>query len=113
MKITLTKKFYFSASHDSPSGVTGHNYVLNVTTQALKKTEEVALEKNIHEALIQKIDSRDLGLHVDFLKNIEITDKNLLQVFWEIIQLQIYPVELVALSLERDERTQVLMAKDS
>ena len=91
----------------------GHNYVLSVTTEALDLSLEAAVEKKISEALIKKIDSRDLGLHVDFLKNIEMTDVNLLKVFWEIIRLEIHPVELVALSLERDEHTQALISREA
>ena len=113
MKITLTKKFHFSASHSAHDRAIGHNYVLNVTTEALDDALEAILEKKVREVLIQKIDSRDLGLHVDFLKNIDVSDANLLKAFWEVIQPAIHPVQLTALSLEKDERTQVLFSRDS
>ena len=93
--------------------MTGHNYILSVTTEPLDHASEAVVDKKVREALVQKIDSRDLGLHVDFLKNIEITDTNLLKVFWEIIRLEINPVELTSLSLERDERTQALISREA
>ena len=112
MKITLTKKFHFSASYAiSPDRVIGHNYILGVTTEGVDEAAEMLLEKKIHEALIQKIDSQDLGMHVDFLKNIKITDTNLLRVFWEIIRVEIHPIELSVLSLQRDEHTEVFISR--
>ncbi len=112
MKIIRTKKFNFSASYTKADRVIGHNYILSVTTGALSESEEAAVDKKIREVLIKKIDSRDLGLHVDFLKNKDLTDAGLLNAFWGIIQTEIRPVELTALSLECDDHTQLIAVKD-
>ena len=108
-----TKFFYFSASFSRGLHVYGHNYTLAVICEFTDKLDETVLENKIQAALIQKIHSRDLSLDVDFLKNMEITDYNLLKVFSEIISKQIHPVRLHALSLERDSRTKLLLPATS
>lgn len=102
----LTKYFNFSASFSRGAKVYGHNYLLGVTTAALDELSETGLESRIHQALIQKLESRDLGMHVDFLKGVEISDANLLKAFWPVIESAIRPVGLKRLTLQRDERTQ-------
>jgi len=69
-------------------------------------------EKKIEESLIKKLDSRDLGLHVDFLKGAALNDANLLRIFWGIIKKEIRPAALYSLSLERDGRTKTVMASE-
>ena len=85
----------------------GHDYLLSVTTEALDENLETEIESKIQKVLIQKMDSRDLGLHVHFLKNIEITDTNLLKAFWKLVEPAIKPVRLKSMCLERDSRTKV------
>ncbi len=112
MTITFTRFFQFSASHTYQDKIVGHNYVLGVTTDTLDDPSEVQFDKKINEALISKLHSRDLGLHVDFLKGARITDDNLLKIFWGMIKKEIDPMPLRALSLERDSRSKVVMSQE-
>ena len=104
-----TKFFYFSASYSRLDQTHGHNFTLGVTVEYSDKMDEATFINQIEVALVQKIHSRDLSMHVDFLKNIEITDYNLLKIFSEIISRQIKPVKLHSVSLERDPRTKLLL----
>ena len=108
-KVLWTKLFYFSASFSKNTEVHGHNYTLAVTLRFSGKLDEVLVEEAIEKALIQKIHSRDLGRDVDFLKNVKITDLNLLKVFSEIISREIRPIRIERLSLRRDPRTELCL----
>ena len=110
MKTLLTKSFSFSASFARGAKIHGHNYVLEVMTDALSASAEAALESNIEAVLIRKIDSRDLGTDVDFLKGVEITDTNLLRAFWPILSEAVAPVALHSLTLHRDRRTRTVVS---
>ncbi len=103
--VLWTKSFHFSASFVRDGRVYGHNFNLLVTLRHADGMDESAVEKTIEESLIQKIHSRDLSTHVDFLKNIPITDLNLLTAFDKIISSLISPLKLHSLALERDSRT--------
>jgi len=109
MKILLTKIFYFSASHSQAGKIFGHNYALGVTTRVVDQDSERLLEEKVNGSLIRRIHSRDLGLHVDFLKEVAINDQNLLEVFWKILERDMRPLILLKLTLAKDERTQVAM----
>ena len=111
MKISLTKAFYFSASHSQGGKILGHNYTLGVTTRLADQDSERVLEEKVNGSIIQRVQSRDLGLHVDFLKGISISDQNLLEVFWKILDREMKPLALLKLTLARDERTQVTMER--
>ena len=111
MKTSLTKTFYFSASHSRAGKIFGHNYTLGVTTQVADEDSERILEEKVNEAILRRVQSRDLGLHVDFLKGISISDQNLLEVFWNILERKMKPLALLKLTLARDERTQVTMER--
>ena len=111
MKISLTKTFYFSASHSHEGKIFGHNYTLGVTTQAADQDSERILEEKVNGSILQRVQSRDLGLHVDFLKGISINDQNLLEVFWKILDREMKPLVLLKLTLARDKRTQVTMER--
>ncbi len=112
MRTLFTKKFFFSASHEKGDRVLGHNYVLGVVTGSLNDSEETTLEHAVQRALIDKIDARDLGLHVDFLKDTEINELNLLKSFWNILEPEIRPLILSSLFLEKDGRSKVALSKD-
>ena len=105
MKTTLSKLFYFSASYSKEDKVFGHNYILEATAEISDEPSEIFFENAIRESLIKKLESRDLGLHVDFLKEVELTEQNILKAFWEVIQKSITPLSLVSLSLQRDKQT--------
>ena len=109
MNILLTKTFHFSASHSKAGKVFGHNYTLGVTIQSADSDSERVLEEKVNAFIIHRVESRDLGLHVDFLKGIPISDQNILNIFWEILEREIKPLGLSRLTLARDERSQVTM----
>lgn len=108
MRFTLTKIFHFSASYADGGKVYGHNYTLAVTSDAMSLSEEHRVVENLEERLIKKIGSRDLGLHVDFLKGVALSDQSLLKAFWPIVRECLEPHKLLSLSLERDNRTRLV-----
>ncbi len=112
LTVTLAKFFHFSASFSKKGKVYGHNYVLGVTVNGVDNGTETMLINKIESGLIDKINSRDLELHVDFLKGVELTDENILRVFWKIIAALIAPVSLKKLSLERDSRTVLTLTEN-
>ena len=113
MNITLTKKFPFSASFKSKDRLVSHNYTLSVSTACPNEGWGRTLESKVRESLICHIDSRDLGLDVDFLKNIEMTEMNILKIFWGRLQNVIQPTQLILLSLESDAHTQWSLSKEA
>ncbi len=104
-KALLTKLFYFSSSFVRGREIHGHNFILSVTVELTPKTNEARLEEKIQTSVIKPVHSRDLGMDVHFLKNIPITELNLLKVFSGIIKNEIKPEKLVRLDLERDKNT--------
>ncbi|MBI4432027.1 MAG: hypothetical protein HY592_00895 [Candidatus Omnitrophica bacterium] len=106
---TLTKSFSFSASFARDGKIYGHNYTLEITIDHLSFPDETAMTERVEESLIKKLQSRDLGLHVDFLKGIEIDEKNLLARFWPIVEKAVSPARLYSATLRRDSRTQVTL----
>lgn len=112
MKTSQIKKYCFSASFSRGERVIGHNYILGVMTDALDEGQENALDLTVQRALIEKIDSRDLGKDVDFLKNIKIDEMSLLKAFWKILKPEIHPILLRSLFLEKDGRSQMILSED-
>jgi hypothetical protein len=108
-RVTFTRTFDFSASFSRDGKIFGHNYTLSVTTDWLDEAAEARFDEKIRRSLISKMESRDLGLHVDFLKGAKLNDENLLAVFWPIVKREIDPLPLYRLSLRRDCRTEVEM----
>lgn len=101
-----TRLFRFSASHAVGDRHLGHNYVLGVTVEGVRRaSDEELLAGGVEEALIRKLDSKDLGLHVDFLKNVPLEDESLLRTFWGILEARLAPLKIRRLTLERDSRT--------
>ncbi len=101
----LTKRFPFSASYASNGKVYGHNYVLEATFDYVDPAAEARIEKQIKDSLISKMESKDLGLHVDFLKGVTIREDLLLETFFRIAAAAIAPARILSLSLERDAKT--------
>ncbi|MBI3252221.1 MAG: hypothetical protein HYZ52_02725 [Candidatus Omnitrophica bacterium] len=110
---TTHQFFRFSASHSRGQKVYGHNYILEVITRGLNPEKESATAEKIRRTLIGKLESRDLGLDVDFLKGVEISDQVLLSAFWPIVENAARPAELSALSIKRDQRTKVTLHADA
>jgi 6-pyruvoyltetrahydropterin/6-carboxytetrahydropterin synthase len=78
----------------NPSGH-GHNYILEVTVAGepergigyvmdLKKLKVI-----VDDALIEKVDHKNLNVDVDFLKNIIPTSENIVMKFWEQLESKI------------------------
>lgn len=109
MKVSVTKVFHFSASHASGTRILGKNYVLEITLTAVSPSEESAFEKKVREHLIAQLESRDLGLDVDFLRGIEITDGNLLEIFWRRVKEAAPGIELQSMTLQRDAMTKTAL----
>ena len=105
MTATVTKTFEFSASHAHGDKVIGHNYTLRAVFQVSDEHAETGLSDKIEKCLIQKVHSRDLGQHVDFLKGAALNELALLKAFWAVIEPSVHPTVLHSLSLERDRRT--------
>ncbi len=102
MKAFLTRSFLFSASHEKGPKIIGHNYELEVTVDALDEAGEEVLDATVHKLLIDRIHSRDLSLHADFLlKGAPVTDTALLEAFWRLLQPELAPAILQRLSLKR------------
>jgi len=83
----------------------GYNYTLGVTTDFVDEETERLMTEKIENVLIKKMESRDLGLHVDFLKDVEINDLNLLKAFAKILDEEIAPKKILSLSISRDGKT--------
>ena len=111
--VYITRKFHFSASHrmfkpelsdeenfklygkcSNPSGH-GHNYILEVTVAGkpeqgigyvmdLKKLKAI-----VDDALIEKVDHKNLNVDVDFLVNIIPTTENIVMKFWDQLESKI------------------------
>lgn len=112
MKSTLTKFFPFSCSFSKDGKVWGRNFRLGLTTHAMdEKTEDIFVQ-TVKDKLIRHVDSKDLGIHVDFLKNWDKTDLGLLRAFKAFLKPDIAPVTLKSLSLERDENTVTVLSED-
>jgi 6-pyruvoyltetrahydropterin/6-carboxytetrahydropterin synthase len=104
--IYITKRFHFSASHRvynaeltneenfklygncSNPNWHGHNYVLEVTVAGevdrelgyLMDLKE--LKKTVDEAIIEKVDHRNLNIDVDFMKGTIPSSENIAVKFW-------------------------------
>jgi hypothetical protein len=76
-----------------------------------EKTEETFV-RTVEEKLVRRVDSKDLGLHVDFLKGWDLTDLGLLHSIKSLLKAAIVPVTLKSLSLERDENTVTVLSDD-
>jgi hypothetical protein len=112
LKATFTKFFEFSSSYAKDGKVWGRNFRLGLTAHPMDEKTEAAFVRAVEEALIKKIHSRDLGLHVDFLKGTDITDLNLLRAFRMVLKEAIVPVMLKSLTLERDANTVTVLSVD-
>ncbi len=110
MRSVFTKVFDFSASYESGGKILASNYRLAVTTRFLDEGGEARFEKKILESLIQKIHSRDLSLHVDFLKGEALTESRLIEIFWKRIEQAIAPEPLLELSLQRDNQNKFTLS---
>ncbi len=111
MTLLFTKQFPFSASYARGEKVLGRNFVLEAALEAPADEEaETRFVETVERELVSKIESRDLGIHVDFLKGTSIDDRSLLAAFWPIVERAAAPARLRSLSLERDSRTRTTLS---
>lgn len=110
MKTSWTKSFDFSASYADGPKVIGRNYRLSVTLEGCQPSTERTFQECIEKELIQKLHSRDLSLHVDFLKGSAMDEPTLLRHFWPIVEKACQGATLVSLGLERDQRTRWMLS---
>ena len=110
MKAVLTKSFRFSASTTRGGRILGKNFILDIALEALSVEGEEAFEKKTRDGLIRPLESVDLGLHVDFLKGVEITDLNLLKAFWREMERLCPEFKLLSMTLRRDESTRTTLS---
>ncbi len=110
MNEILTKTFHFSASHSRAGKVIGKNYTLEISIRAVPAKEELEFERKVQSGLICSLESRDLGLHVDFLKGQDLTEGNLLKAFWARAQEAAPFVKILSLSLTRDAKTKTTLS---
>lgn len=111
MRTLLAKKFPFSASFERGGRHFGHNYVLTVEAEPADGVGDEEITARVDRTLIHKMESRDLGLHVDFLKGLEISDANLLGAFWKILERELKPAVITRLGLQKDARTETTLSR--
>lgn len=125
--VTVTRRMTFNAAHrvhnpalsDEENRATfgkcnnpnwhGHNYVLEVSVAGeidgrtgyvmdLGKVKEV-----VQDAVIDKVDHRNLNLEVDFMRDIIPTTENLVVACWGVLEPRLRPARLCRLRLWETE----------
>jgi hypothetical protein len=112
MIFRLTRFFPFSASYEQNGGMRAFNYTLGITIEPAGNFAETEFDQKVEAALIRKIESRDLGLHVDFLKGVELNDSSILRAFWAVIEKEIQPSKIYSLCLDKNKKTRVALTRD-
>ena len=132
MKVYLTRRYRFSASHrlhnealsseenialykkcNNPNGH-GHNYALEVTLSGEVNDDTgmvfdlKELKKLTQREIIDKVDHKNLNVDVDYLKGIIPTAENLAIKFWEILEPKITQGRLHEIKLYESERNFVV-----
>ena len=106
----FTKRFKFSASYEQGDKIFGHNYILSITVDDISQTQEQKLCDVVEKRILSKVHSRDMSLHVDFLRGVDITERNLLKEFYSQISPEINFCVIKEMSLDRDETTHLRMS---
>jgi 6-pyruvoyltetrahydropterin/6-carboxytetrahydropterin synthase len=121
--VTITRRLHFSAAHrvhnpalsdeenrrvfgkcNNPNWH-GHNYILDVSVRGpldprtgyvvdLTRVRDIA-----QQAVIEKVDHRNLNLEVDFLRDVIPTTENVVVAFWKVLEPALRPVQLTRLVL--------------
>lgn len=108
MRTVWTLSFPFSSSYAERERIRAYNFILHASLEGLSGPEfEQPLKEKIENGLIHKIHSKDLGLHVDFLKGLELNEEVILNAFWDELNGLVAPARLRTLTLERDDRTKI------
>ena len=122
-QVTVTRRLHFSAAHrvhnpalsdaenlrlfgkcNNPNWH-GHNYILDVSVRgAVDATTGYVIDLSrvrdvTHQAVIEKVDHRNLNLEVDFLKGVIPTTENLVVAIWRTLEPALKPAQLTKLVL--------------
>lgn len=121
--VTVTRRLHFSAAHrvhnpalsddenrrlygkcNNPNWH-GHNYILDVSVRgAVDATTGYVIDLSrvrdvTQQAVIDKVDHRNLNLEVDFLKGVIPTTENLVVAIWRTLEPALKPAQLTKLVL--------------
>jgi 6-pyruvoyltetrahydropterin/6-carboxytetrahydropterin synthase len=121
--VTVTRRLHFSAAHrvhnpalsddenrrlygkcNNPNWH-GHNYILDVSVRgAVDATTGYVIDLSrvrdvTQQAVIEKVDHRNLNLEVDFLKGVIPTTENLVVAIWRTLEPALKPAQLTKLVL--------------
>jgi len=132
MRICLVSGSHFSAAHrlnrddwdaatnrrvfdrcNNPNGH-GHTYGLEVTVEGRIDPETgylmdfSDLKKTVNEAVIRKLDRRNLNFDVDFLAGVNPTAENIAIAIWRQLEPRVSPARLVRVALQETERNSVI-----
>lgn len=121
--VTVTRRLHFSAAHRVHNPALsddenrrlygkcnnqnwhGHNYVLDVSVRgAVDATTGYVIDLSrvrdvTQQAVIEKVDHRNLNLEVDFLKGVIPTTENLVVAIWRTLEPALKPAQLTKLVL--------------
>jgi 6-pyruvoyltetrahydropterin/6-carboxytetrahydropterin synthase len=122
-QVTVTRRMHFSAAHrvhnpalsdeenrrvfgkcNNPNWH-GHNYILDVSVRGPldEKTGYVIdlsrVKDIVTQAVIDKVDHRNLNLEVDFLRDTIPTTENVVVAFWRVLEPALEPARLTRLVL--------------
>jgi 6-pyruvoyltetrahydropterin/6-carboxytetrahydropterin synthase len=87
----------------------GHNYVLEISVQGEvdPRTGYVIdlaeVKRTVQEAIIDRVDHRNLNLEVDFMRGINPTTENLVVAIWRVLEPRLRPRRLARLRLRETE----------
>ena len=122
-EVTVTRRLHFSAAHrvhnpamsDEENRRTfgkcnnpnwhGHNYILDVSVRGpvddrtgyvidLSRVKEI-----VEQAVLAKVDHRNLNVEVDFLRDVIPTTENVVVAFWRVLEPVLRPARLTRLVL--------------
>jgi 6-pyruvoyltetrahydropterin/6-carboxytetrahydropterin synthase len=121
--VTVTRRLHFSAAHrvhnpamsDEDNRRTfgkcnnpnwhGHNYILDVSVKgSLDESTGYVIDLSrvkdiVTQAVIDKVDHRNLNLEVDFLRDTIPTTENVVVAFWRVLEPALRPATLTRLVL--------------
>jgi 6-pyruvoyltetrahydropterin/6-carboxytetrahydropterin synthase len=132
MRVRLVSSSHFSAAHrlhrddwdeernrqvfdkcNNPNGH-GHTYGLEVTVEGEIDAETGYvmdfgdLKHAIHEAVISRVDRRNLNFDVDFLLGVNPTAENIAIGVWRQLAEKVAPAKLVRVTLDETEKNRVV-----
>jgi hypothetical protein len=113
MHAELTKTFAFSACHTDSGKILGRNYLFSITVEWLSADHENTLSAIVHREILSQVHTRDLGEHVEFLKNRPLDDASILEAFWKRLTKPLAKFRVKRLTLQRDSETSTALWLES